>query len=74
MLQDFIDEIDAFLARTGMTETRFGISALGDPNFIFDLRSGRDVRLTTVERVRQFMVDYRPEEPPPCPLEAEAVA
>lgn len=52
-------EIEDFLTETGMTPTAFGRDALGDPGFVFDLRSGRDCRRSTTERARQQMQHYR---------------
>lgn len=48
-------EIDAFLERTGMTETRFGRAALNDGHFLRRLRQGGNITLRTVERVQAFM-------------------
>jgi len=48
---DFLAEIEAFLARSGMAPTRFGADAVGDPNFVRNLRSGRSPSLKTVDRV-----------------------
>lgn len=45
-----------------MPKTRFGELAMNDKGFLFRLESGRDVRLSTVEKVRQFMASYRPHE------------
>ena len=38
-----------------MTATSFGKSALGDPNFVFDLRNGRVPNLVVVDRIQQFI-------------------
>lgn len=54
-----LTEIEAFLAETGMSPTAFGRDALGDPRFVFDLRSGRDCRRSTTERAREQMQHYR---------------
>lgn len=48
-------EIERYLAITGMTPTRFGMSAANDPKFVFDLRSGREPRSATMRRVAEFM-------------------
>ena len=48
-------EIDAFRAKTGMTETRFGRAALNDGHFVRRLREGGNTTLRTVERVREFI-------------------
>lgn len=57
---DLINDIDAFCAAHGLTETQFGLASLNDKNFVPQLRAGRDVRLSTLEKVRQFMLTYRP--------------
>lgn len=50
------DEIDAFLAETGMSATAFGTECLGDSNFLPDIRGGgRLPSLKTMDRVRAFM-------------------
>ena len=54
---DLLAEIEAFCARTGMTRTAFGMEALGDPSFVGTLAKGRDLRLSTVARVRAFMAE-----------------
>jgi len=37
-----IDEIDAFIARTGVKEYKIGAAVIGDPSFVLRLRRGRD--------------------------------
>ena len=54
-IQSLLDEVEGFLQAKEMTATGFGRAAIGDPNFVFDLRKGRDVRPETVDRVRSFM-------------------
>ena len=63
------DEIDRFLAKTGMKPTRFGILAANDPRLVFDLRAGREPRSATMRRVTEFMTQQ--EIPAPTSL-AEA--
>jgi len=53
------DEIEAFLAETGMTPTFFGYGAMRDPAFVFEVRLGRDLRGTTENKVRVQMAFYR---------------
>ena len=48
-------DIEAWIARHGMSATRFGRDALGDPGFVEALRRGRRVRLATADRVLVFM-------------------
>ena len=58
-----IDEIEAFLANHGMPPSTFGQQAIGDGKLVFDLREGRDLRSRTVERIRNYMREYRPPNP-----------
>ena len=54
-LADFLAEVDAFLVETGTAPTALGRGALGDPSFVFNLRDGRDCRMSTIVRVREWM-------------------
>lgn len=56
-----LQEIETFCETHDLKEGVFGILALNDKNFVGQLRDGRDMRLSTVERVRRFMATYRPE-------------
>jgi len=56
-----LHHIERHLRRTKMSTTRFGRDALGDPNFISDLRDGREPRRATVLRVAAF-IDEREQE------------
>lgn len=50
-----LGKVERCLRRTGFTPTRFGRACLGDPRFVFDLRSGREPRLVTHTRVLAFI-------------------
>lgn len=53
---ELLTEIEAVLTKTGLSASKFGKEAVGDRNFVFDLREGRrDLRLSTVEKVREFI-------------------
>lgn len=54
----FLEEIEAFMAAHGMSESKFGQDALGDHKFVGQVRSGRSPSLKTAERVRRFMLAY----------------
>jgi hypothetical protein len=54
-----IEEIDDFREKHELSESQFGTLATNDKNLVPDLRAGRDVRMSTVERIRTFMADYR---------------
>jgi len=58
-LEDFQAEIEQFLREQDMPPTVFGINALGDPNFVFELRLGRNVGLLTVGKVRAYIRQQR---------------
>ena len=53
--EQLITDIEAWITRRGLSPTRFGRDALGDPGFVEALRSGRRVRLATADRVLTFM-------------------
>lgn len=48
-------EIERFLRITGMSATKFGMQAVNDPRFVFDLREGREPRSPTMRRAVEFM-------------------
>ena len=47
--------VAAWRARHGVCVSRFGIDALGDPDFVASQLRGRSVRLATADRVLAFM-------------------
>jgi sulfate adenylyltransferase subunit 2 len=53
--QTFLKDIEAYLTRSGLDPSSFGKQALGDPNFVFDLRKGRSPSTRTMEKVRAAM-------------------
>lgn len=55
-----IQEIDEFLAKHTMAESQFGKLAVNDRHLVKQIREGRDLRLSTVERIRAFMAEYVP--------------
>ena len=59
LTDQFRAEVDAFLADTGMSASKFGRDALNDTHFVRRLREQRDTKLATVDRVRAFMVEQR---------------
>lgn len=52
---EFRSEVEGFLERTGMSASAFGRAAVNDPNFVLDLRAGRNPNLGLVDRVHDFM-------------------
>ena len=47
--------IEAFVQQRGMSRTRFGEAALGDPSFVTVFGRGRSPRLDTADRLLAFM-------------------
>ncbi len=66
--RSFLQEIDAYLARSGRDPSGFGKEALGDPNFVFDLRKGRSPSARTMDKVRAAM---REQQSAPQPASSE---
>lgn len=53
--QSFLSEIERFLATSGLEPTALGKQALGDPNFVFDLRKGRSPSTRTMDKVKTWI-------------------
>ena len=52
----FRQRIEDYISKTqGMSATKFGVAATGDPTFVFELRKGRNVGLDLVQRVITFI-------------------
>lgn len=50
-----LQRIELHLRTWRMPPARFGREAVGDPNFVFDLRDGREPRTRTATRVIAYM-------------------
>lgn len=50
-----LDRIDRYLRLTKTTPSRLGRNAVGDPNFVTNLRDGRQPRQSTLERVIAYI-------------------
>lgn len=60
---DLLNEIEDFLKSSGMSATAFGTAALNDPPFVQQLRNGRDIKMSTAERIRAFIREWQPAQP-----------
>ena len=58
-------EVEDFLKRHDMAPTTFGTLAANDMKLVSELRDGRDIRLSTADRIRRFMREYTPPRPKP---------
>jgi phosphopantothenoylcysteine decarboxylase/phosphopantothenate--cysteine ligase len=56
--RNLLAEIEAFLAATGVTATKFGIAAVNDGHLVANLRKGSSVTLKTADRVRSYMIAH----------------
>lgn len=50
-------EVEAYLKASGLSATRLGADALGDPRFVHQLRDGREPRFSTLEKLRGWMAE-----------------
>lgn len=57
-MSQLLKDIEMFMAVRGMNATQFGKQALNNPAFVFRLRQGMDIRSSTAQRVRNFMLAY----------------
>lgn len=55
-------QIERYCRRRGIAETTFGRLALNDGKLVANLRAGRDIRLTTLNRLRRFLARETGEE------------
>lgn len=55
---ELLQQIESFIADTGMKPSRFGLDAMGDGALIQQLRSGRSLTLRNASRVIDFMKSF----------------
>lgn len=54
----FLQQVEQFLQRSGMTPTAFGKAVARDSNFVRDLREGRVVSIDLCEHVEQYIAAH----------------
>lgn len=52
---EFLQKIEDFLRKTGMSASAFGIKSKAEPNFVFTLRKGRECKEAIQEKVLKFI-------------------
>lgn len=57
---ELLEQVERYLERTRVPASTFGRMAVGDPRFVKDLRSGRQPRPKTQERVCAYLNLPRP--------------
>lgn len=60
--EEFLTKVEHFIERHGLTPTTFGLWAMNDSRFVFDLRNGRMCFGATIRRVYHFMNHYEAEQ------------
>ncbi|RAP39661.1 hypothetical protein BYZ73_19265 [Rhodovulum viride] len=53
MMSAFRNEIEAFLAESGMKPSTLGREVLNDPGFVARIRKGGECRPSTIDKVRR---------------------
>ena len=72
-LEEYVrSRISAFLESTGISPTRFGRMAVGDPHLVRRIEGGRSLTLRRADRILAFVADYAggsggARDPPPRP-------
>lgn len=56
--EDFQPKVEDFIRRHGLSATTFGLWAMNDSRFVFDMRNGRVCFGSTIRRVYRFMAEY----------------
>lgn len=62
--EKFLDEIEAFLEKHDIPASRFGMTVMGNPTFVFELRKGAQSKLSTVDKCRRYMAEFKSERRP----------
>lgn len=54
-----LSTVERYLRESGVTASRFGRDAMGDPGFVATLRRGREPRDATIRRVAAYLTEMR---------------
>lgn len=52
---EIVEAIEAFLAESGLSQTRFGYLTVGDPSLVTKLRDGRGISIHTLDKIAKFV-------------------
>jgi hypothetical protein len=52
---EIVEEIEAFLVDSGLSQTRFGYLTAGDPSLVTKLRDGRGISIHTLDKIAKFV-------------------
>ena len=53
-----LQELTSFMVRYGVSYSTFGLLAIGDGHLVKRIRNGKQIRRSTVLRIRKFMQRY----------------
>ena len=53
-----LQELTSFMGRYGVSDSTFGLLAIGDGHLVKRIRNGKQIRRSTVLRIRKFMQRY----------------
>ena len=53
-----LQELTSFMVRDGVSDSTFGLLAIGDGHLVKRIRNGKQIRRSTVLRIRKFMQRY----------------
>lgn len=62
---ELLAEIETFLRSRGISATKFGVLSVNDGKFVPRLRSGANMNVATIRRVRAFLMESADAIPPP---------
>ncbi|MAH46394.1 hypothetical protein CMI37_11220 [Candidatus Pacearchaeota archaeon] len=54
-IEDLVEELDSFLWKHGLSDTKFGILSVGDGHLMRRIRDGRPIRRSTVLKIRKWI-------------------
>lgn len=60
MMEQFLAEIEEYLASMAVAPSMFGRIALNDPGFVYRVRNGGECRPSTMDKVRAYMAANPP--------------
>jgi hypothetical protein len=52
---DILDRIFSYIEENKISKAKFGRLAMNDPSFVYNIEAGRELRMKTQARVRQFL-------------------
>lgn len=55
--EQVLSEIEAFLRKTGMSKTRFGLESVNNDKIIDQMRAGTNPRADTIDDMRLYMAE-----------------